>query len=88
MTLFERDPELDIGAASGVLRVTLRPRFQWFALLFEIAIILVLATFAYRGWAKMAFMFRAFWVWGLHPPRLLSFTNSPARNPSNLTRKN
>jgi len=65
MIRIERDPELDIVAASGVLRVTVHRRFPWFTLLFEIAVILILATFAYRGWAKMSILFHVIWVWGL-----------------------
>jgi hypothetical protein len=63
MRLGASGAEIDIVAASGVLRVTVRPKPHWLWMLFEAAFLVVFGGYALRYWAAMAVMSKVLFVW-------------------------
>jgi hypothetical protein len=63
MKLGASGAKIDIVAASGVLRVTVRPKPHWLWMLFEAVFLVVFGGSALRYWAAMTMMSKVLFVW-------------------------
>jgi hypothetical protein len=65
MSWFRQEPDVEIMAASGTVRVTIHPKPHWFFLICQAAVMIAFARILFRNWGAMPLVHRILLSWAV-----------------------